>query len=171
MYRSAAAIILNITYGYNVAERDDPYVALADAAMQTMSKAGVFGTYLVDYIPVLKYVPLWMPGASFKRQAREWRRLSREMLDSQFITVKENMVRWAILSKCEFSWDFQAKGTAVPCITIQELEKLKESGGSADKEELIKNVVAIAYGGKAMLMTNTKTKLISKTAGADTVSQ
>ncbi|KIM81633.1 hypothetical protein PILCRDRAFT_821401 [Piloderma croceum F 1598] len=131
--RSAAAIILNITYGYDVAERDDPYVALADGAMQTMSKAGVFGTYLVDYIPVLKYVPLWMPGASFKRQAREWRYLSREMLDSQFMTVKENMV----------------KGTAVSCITTQELEKLKESGGSADKEELIKNVVAIAYGAGA----------------------
>lgn len=48
---------------------------------------------------------------------------------------------------------------------------MKESGESADKEELIKNVIAISYGGKAMLVTNTKTKLISKTAGADTVSQ
>jgi hypothetical protein len=33
---------------------------------------------------------------------------------------------------------------------------LKESGGSADEEELIKNVIAIAYGGKEMLVTNTK---------------
>jgi hypothetical protein len=103
MYRSAAAIILNITYGYTLAERDDPCVALADAAMQTMSKAGVFGTYLVDYIPVLKYVPLWMPGASFKRQAREWRCLSREMLDSPFMTVKQNMVRRATLYTRGFS--------------------------------------------------------------------
>jgi hypothetical protein len=102
MYRSAAAIILNITYGYTVAERDDPYVTLADAAMQTMSKAGVFGTYLVDYIPVLKYVPSWMPGASFKRQAHEWRCLSREMLDSPFMTVKQNMVRRATLYTCGF---------------------------------------------------------------------
>ena len=93
MYRSAAAIILNITYGYTLAEKDDPFVALADAAMRTLSKAGVFGTYLVDYLPVLKYVPLWMPGASFKRDAREWRCLSREMLDSPFMTVKHNMVR------------------------------------------------------------------------------
>jgi hypothetical protein len=97
MCRSAAAIILNITYGYTVAERDDPYVALADAAMQTFSKAGVFGTYLVDYIPVLKYLPSWMPGASFKRQAREWSCLSREMLDGPFLTVKQNMVRRATL--------------------------------------------------------------------------
>jgi hypothetical protein len=60
--------------------------------MQTLSKAGIFGTYLVDYIPILKYVPSWMPGALFKRQAREWRRISREMLDSQFNIVKQEMV-------------------------------------------------------------------------------
>jgi hypothetical protein len=57
--------------------------------MQTLSKAGFFGMYLVDYLPVLKYVPPWMPGASFKRQAREWRRLSRKMLDSPFRIVKQ----------------------------------------------------------------------------------
>lgn len=94
---------MNITCGYTVAERDDPCVALADAAMQTMSKASVFGTYLFDYIPVLTYIPSWMPGASFKRQAREWRRLSREMLDSPFMTVKQNMVRRATLYPYGFS--------------------------------------------------------------------
>jgi hypothetical protein len=49
---------------------------------------------------------------------------------------------------------------------------LKESGWSADKEELIKNVTAIAYGGKVHNARDEyKKKLISKTAGADTVSQ
>ena len=60
--------------------------------MRTSAHAGYFGTYLVDYIPILKYVPSWMPGASFKRKAHEWRRLSREMLESQFETVKLKMV-------------------------------------------------------------------------------
>jgi len=92
LFRTASAIILNITYGYNVAEKDDSYVALADAAVQPLSRAGIFGTYLVDYIPALKYVPSWMPGASFKRQARGWRRLAHEMLESQFNIVKEKMV-------------------------------------------------------------------------------
>jgi hypothetical protein len=86
-----------------VADKDDSYVALADAAVQPMSRAGIFGTYLVDYIPILKYVPSWMPGASFKRQAHEWRRLAREMLESQFNIVKENMVSRATAKKFRFS--------------------------------------------------------------------
>jgi hypothetical protein len=48
---------------------------------------------------------------------------------------------------------------------------LKDSGGSTDEEELIKNVTAIAYAGEAVFMTDTKTKLITKTGGADTVSK
>jgi hypothetical protein len=90
--RTAAAIVLKIAYGHIVADEGDSYVALAEAAMRTSAHAGFFGTYLVDYIPILKYVPSWMPGASFKRKAREWRRLSREMLESQFKIVKQKMV-------------------------------------------------------------------------------
>jgi hypothetical protein len=75
-----------------VAEDGDSYVALADAALRPFSHAGYFGTYLVDYIPILKYVPSWLPGASFKRKAREWRRLSHEMRESQFKSVKQKMV-------------------------------------------------------------------------------
>jgi hypothetical protein len=91
-YRAAAAIVLKVTYGYTVADEDDSYVALATAAMRTFSQAIVFGTFLVDYLPMLKYVPSWMPGASFKRKAREWRHFSRQMLESQFKIVKQNMV-------------------------------------------------------------------------------
>ena len=47
--------------------------------------------------PVLKYVPSWMPGASFKCQAHEWHCLSCEMIDSPFKIVKQNTVRWAVL--------------------------------------------------------------------------
>jgi len=131
--RAAAAIILNITYGYVVTDEDDPYVALADAVTRTLSQAGIFGTYLVDYIPILRYVPSWMPGASFKRKAREWRRLSREMLESQFQIVKHKM----------------AEGTAVSCMATTELENCTNSDTKADEEEVIKNVTAIAYTGGA----------------------
>jgi hypothetical protein len=75
-----------------VADEGDSYVALAEAAMQTSSHAALFGTYLVDYIPMLKYVPSWMPGASFRHKAREWRSLSRAMLESQYDIVKQKMV-------------------------------------------------------------------------------
>jgi hypothetical protein len=90
--RAAAAIILKIVYGYIVVDGDDSYVALANAAMRTLGHAGIFGTFMVDYIPSLKYIPSWFPGASFKRQAREWHHLSRQMLESLFDIVQRNMV-------------------------------------------------------------------------------
>jgi hypothetical protein len=134
-----------------VAQEGDPYVALADAAIQSLSQAGVFGAYLIDYIPLLRYVPSWMPGASFKRKARKWRRLSHEMRESQFKIVKEKMVSRAIVYTVSFSKDLQAKGTAVACIATSELERCVESGRS-DEEELAMNIPAIAYGGESILI-------------------
>jgi hypothetical protein len=94
-----------------VADQKDPYVALADAALRTFAHASVFGTYLVDYIPTLKYLPSWMPGVSFKRKAREWRRLSREMLESQFNFLKRRMVSRAItyVLRCSIEVVFRLK--------------------------------------------------------------
>jgi hypothetical protein len=126
-----------------VADEGDSYVALAEAAMRSSSEAAFFGTYLVDYIPVLKYTPSWIPGASFRRKAREWRRLSREMLESQFNIVKQNIVSRAALHILPYLTAMQAKGTAVSCITTRELEV----GENVD-EEVIKNITAMAYAGK-----------------------
>lgn len=40
-----------ISYGYQVAPANDMYVTLADEALASLGQAGLFGTYLVDYIP------------------------------------------------------------------------------------------------------------------------
>ena len=157
------ATILNITYGYCVADEDDSYVALADDALRTSSQASVFGTYLVDYIPMLKYVPSWMPGASFKRKAREWRRLTREMLESQFRIVKQNMVSGFTIYIHKRSKNLlQARGTAVSCIATRELESWMESDRSASEEELIMNTTANAYAGTSECVTDRKALLMSK---------
>ena len=41
----------------------------------------------------MKHVPAWVPGAGFKRKAREWRALSLAMLERPFEMVRRNMVR------------------------------------------------------------------------------
>ena len=50
--RTAAAIIMQIIYGHQVAPEGDVFVTLADRALETLGHAGIFGTYLVDYIPL-----------------------------------------------------------------------------------------------------------------------
>lgn len=43
---------MQIIYGHQVAPEGDVFVTLADRALETLGHAGIFGTYLVDYIPL-----------------------------------------------------------------------------------------------------------------------
>lgn len=48
----AGAVILKITYGYNIEPHgEDPLVSLADLALQQFSNAIVPGAWMVDMIP------------------------------------------------------------------------------------------------------------------------
>ncbi|KAF9015256.1 cytochrome P450 [Cyathus striatus] len=131
--RTAAAIILNITYGHQVADHGDDYVALADKAISGLAMAGIFGTYVVDYLPWLKHVPIWFPFASFKRQALYWRRTTQEMVNKPYEMVKKRL----------------AEGTAVHCLVSKELDFLTSNPREGEDENIIKNVAATAYAGGA----------------------
>lgn len=68
-----AEVILRVTYGIEIKPKDDPYVAIAEHGEEGFLAAAVPGAFLVETIPILKYVPEWVPGAGFKKKAREWR--------------------------------------------------------------------------------------------------
>ncbi|KAF4616644.1 hypothetical protein D9613_008324 [Agrocybe pediades] len=87
----ASEAVISITYGLEVQPKDDPYIAIAEEGVQPLSIAAVPGAFLVDTIPILKYVPEWMPGAGFKRKAREWTQLSRRMVEEPFSATKKLM--------------------------------------------------------------------------------
>ncbi|KAJ7492545.1 cytochrome P450 [Mycena latifolia] len=124
----AAGVILKMTYGQQVGTGDE-YTILADKAIASLAQAGIFGTYLVDYLPCLKHAPAWFP---FKRKALEWRKLTRAMLNSPFDSVKEEL----------------AKGMASKCMVSEELERLSGEADPAD-ESIIRNVAATMYAAGA----------------------
>jgi hypothetical protein len=41
---------------------------------------------------IVKYVPAWLPGAKFKRQAQEWSIFAAAMVDKPLQYVMENLV-------------------------------------------------------------------------------
>jgi hypothetical protein len=51
IYSTAGAIVLRISHGYEVQEKDDPFVALADKANGEFSIASTPGAFLVDTFP------------------------------------------------------------------------------------------------------------------------
>ncbi|KAF8143310.1 cytochrome P450 [Mycena galopus ATCC 62051] len=81
--KTAGAMVLHLTYGYKIKEEgNDPLVDLADKAILEFSditRPGAF--FLVDIMPILKYVPSWFPGAGFKRLAKEYTKSCDELAD------------------------------------------------------------------------------------------
>lgn len=80
----AGKTIMDIAYGLEVQDENDPYTKLAEEANRTVLEACVPGAFLVDSIPILKYVPEWVPGASFKKKAREWKELATTMVEKPY---------------------------------------------------------------------------------------
>lgn len=140
-----AHIIMKRVYGHTVVDNNDPYVRLVDEASRSTSEAAVPGAFLVDLFPSLKHVPEWMPGAGFKKKAKEWRKLSEAMINVPFNMVKDNF----------------NNGTAVPCFvsTCLELNAASNASGKGETltEELIKDSAAVAYAAGADTSVSTLT--------------
>ncbi|KAJ6458411.1 cytochrome P450 [Mycena vitilis] len=115
----AAALMMDVTYGIAVRTSHDPYIKLAKEAMHGFSVASIPGTFLVDSIPALKYVPDWVPGADFKLKAKEWRKVTRDLVNVPFADTKCNI----------------AVGAAAMSFTSLHLRNLDDSTGSNKQEQ------------------------------------
>ncbi|KAJ3936904.1 MAG: cytochrome P450 [Lentinula lateritia] len=91
--RLAGAVILRISHGYKVQEhKDDPFVTLANTATEQFSLATSTGQFIVDCIPALRHVPDWVPGAGFKRKAKQWAATLIELVEQPHNFVKQQML-------------------------------------------------------------------------------
>ncbi|PSR76828.1 hypothetical protein PHLCEN_2v8209 [Hermanssonia centrifuga] len=94
--RYAAAIIVEIAYGHTVSSLEDEYIEIADRATTETVTAGTPGAsilgLLVDFFPILKHYPIWLPGSGFKIRTNEVRRLVNRLFDAPYKMVTERMV-------------------------------------------------------------------------------
>ncbi|KAF9264351.1 cytochrome P450 [Marasmius fiardii PR-910] len=133
--RFPGAIILEIVYGFRSQDSLDSYVELAARAMARFNDIRV-GKYLVDYFPILKYIPDWFPAADFKRKAKIWAQDAEQMRDVPWKMVKNLM----------------DEGTAVSCFCTENLEKLGSLSTSSNvltMEEMIRNCAGVTFIGGA----------------------
>ena len=84
---------MDVIYGRDVADRDDPYVAIAEQGSSVFSHIVAPGKYLVELFPALARVPAWFPGAGFKRWAKEAKELFVALTREPFEATKEDVVR------------------------------------------------------------------------------
>ncbi|KAG1852552.1 cytochrome P450 [Suillus subluteus] len=88
---TAGAVILRISHGYEVKENDDPFVDVADRALDQWSRVTAPGAFVADVVPFLLKAPEWFPGAGFKRVAREWHDTLEEMVSAPYKFVVDQM--------------------------------------------------------------------------------
>ncbi|KZP21003.1 cytochrome P450 [Athelia psychrophila] len=131
--RTAGAIILRITYGYELQDNNgrDPLVDHADKTVSQFSASTLPGAWLVDVLPILRHVPEWIPGANFKKLAREWKASLQELADRPYNFTKQQM----------------AKGVAPPSFVSYLLEN--EASATADELHNMKWAAGSLYSGGA----------------------
>ncbi|KAF8576118.1 cytochrome P450, partial [Ramaria rubella] len=128
----AGMIIMEVAYGLT-AQPGDRHIETAEKSMTALAEAAI-GAFLVDTIPILKYVPEWMPGSGFKKWAR---------------TARVHVTAAADVPFAEVKGELEA-GTANPSVLVTLLDRMnRQSTISPDEENVIRNVAAVAYLGAA----------------------
>ncbi|KLO15926.1 cytochrome P450 oxidoreductase OrdA-like protein [Schizopora paradoxa] len=127
--RTTGAVILAISHGYTIDQKDDPLIHLADECLAEASIAFQPGSWVVDFVPFLRFLPEWLPGMGFKKVGRAFFNHVVELLERPHEFVKQQM----------------ALGLAAPSYTKDTLEKTPNY--SPEDESCIKWAAASIYGG------------------------
>ena len=87
------ASVVKVVYGFDVGKDPDGqwYLSLMEKANEG-ALAFTPGKYLVQFLPFLRHIPEWMPGAGFQKQAREGRMLQQEFRERPYIEAVKNLV-------------------------------------------------------------------------------
>lgn len=83
---------MSVAYGITVKESADPYISNAEEALMGLAEAGIPGSFLVDLIPALLYVPSWFPGAGFQGKAARWRKVNADVAEKPFKYAESELV-------------------------------------------------------------------------------
>ncbi|KAJ7228990.1 cytochrome P450 [Mycena pura] len=89
--KTAGAIILRISHGYDVKENNDPFVQLAEQATEQFSLSTAPGGFMVDLIPALRHVPTWFPFTGWRVKANAWAATLNQMVEQPYNFVKHQM--------------------------------------------------------------------------------
>ena len=140
---------LSMTYSIKVQPYNDPYIKIAEEAIGSISELMIPGAFLVDIIPILKYVPEWFPGARFQRKAAVMRKHAAIMRNATFSAAEELMVcdSSPFLGFLLILLHFQASGNYDPSFVTEALREIQHSDIPNQDIDLLKDVAVQAYLG------------------------
>ena len=87
-------MVANIIYGVQIDDVNTDYVAVAQKALEGVIYAVVPGKFWVEYLPILRFIPSWVPGANFKQFTEYYQPAVRQMVQWPFKAVQNALVRY-----------------------------------------------------------------------------
>ncbi|TCD63400.1 hypothetical protein EIP91_005582 [Steccherinum ochraceum] len=93
IHQAVTGIITRMVYGMRLKSMDDEYIELAETATRGFAQALIPGAYFVDILPILRYIPCWVPGVKGRKLAEEYKPFVLGMRDMPFDEVKEKINR------------------------------------------------------------------------------
>ncbi|EJT98944.1 cytochrome P450 [Dacryopinax primogenitus] len=130
--RAMSAIVFYVGYGYNIKNDGDAFITKIADYMKVYQRLLRPAEFLVDILPSLRHIPEGLPGAGFKRSARQWKATKEHIHEEPFQRVKRDMEH----------------GNALPSFTQHLLDRLPDQKVSFKyTEEHIKLAAGSIYTG------------------------
>ncbi|RPD61592.1 cytochrome P450 [Lentinus tigrinus ALCF2SS1-6] len=129
---TVAGSILKVAYDIDTADEGDEYIAAVDAALEGPVTGLVPGTFLVDFLPFLRHVPTWLPGATSQRLWAKWQAAAETLKSLPYEQVKAALA----LS--------QDEPRSVVGKLVSQIDPSEEAGPRREEEEIAKHVGAVA---------------------------
>ncbi|KAK7678460.1 hypothetical protein QCA50_018520 [Cerrena zonata] len=136
------AIILKVTYNLDITDLRDEYVVMAQKALEGVSLGTVPGKFWVEFFPILRHIPSWVPGNSAGKMADHYKPIVEFMRNKPFDEIKQGMMN----------------GNVVPSIASSLIERVYKKSGedysTPIDDTLARNVAGIAYAGSSDTTTS-----------------
>ncbi|KAJ7080613.1 cytochrome P450 [Mycena belliarum] len=91
--RYAGGLTLFVVYGYEATGSNDKFLNLGEECVDILSNriTSGGGIWPVDIFPILKHLPTWAPGSSFKIKAAAWKARMEDFIDQPYHFVKSSL--------------------------------------------------------------------------------
>ncbi|KAJ3506940.1 hypothetical protein NLJ89_g6580 [Agrocybe chaxingu] len=89
--RNAAGVIMKVAFGYSIASPEDLFIKVAEETSKISGWAMAPGRWLVDYYPIMRHIPSFIPGTQWKRQGLAWRERLNYLSEVPHNWVKQQM--------------------------------------------------------------------------------
>ncbi len=86
-------MVLKILYDIDVEDENDAYVGISEDALAGPVEGLVPGKFLVEFLPFLRHVPPWFPGATSQRLWERWMAAGERLKNVPFEHTKAKLVR------------------------------------------------------------------------------